>query len=419
MRSELADDPTFTISQQGVIPTLAALTKTLTAFVCLQAATSKRTAKEMKLRVVYDCTVVSEGHDEVGDATTSDLRRDEDMMHDSSTKAGRRKSRAPSVEMVVSDFRRERELESAGPTPRKARSRTTSVQLDMAAEEDEYDSEELEEATEIVEELTELCGVGSGPGDDREADEQLPEEVQQALKELQEGSAGKRVITCSLGAHYEIEITETTTTTTTTVRTSEASSRSSPQSVMDGNGSRTIARNTRARTRPLSALVMTAVDSTAQRNEVEVEEDFREDEWVEVSTMFGGARGTQGDPQDQDTDMYDDLSVIPAAANGKSNLAALARQDTIDHPEESKQRLQVRLHSYFLLLHYFSQNFPAAGGATNHDQEVHTTQANDPTAGNVLISNQRPFLAGKHAQTEQATHGNGRMATGTIYATSF
>lgn len=36
VRNELHNDPTFTIGQQGVVATLTTLTKTLTAFVCLQ-----------------------------------------------------------------------------------------------------------------------------------------------------------------------------------------------------------------------------------------------------------------------------------------------------------------------------------------------------------------------------------------------
>ncbi|GAA5835382.1 hypothetical protein JCM11251_005219 [Rhodosporidiobolus azoricus] len=43
------------------VSNLAALTKALTAFACLQTATHRRTLRTLKLRVVYDCTVVVEG----------------------------------------------------------------------------------------------------------------------------------------------------------------------------------------------------------------------------------------------------------------------------------------------------------------------------------------------------------------------
>lgn len=43
---------------RSTVASLAALTKALTAFACLQTATHRRTLKTLKLRVVYDCTVV-------------------------------------------------------------------------------------------------------------------------------------------------------------------------------------------------------------------------------------------------------------------------------------------------------------------------------------------------------------------------
>ncbi|GAA5989130.1 hypothetical protein JCM11641_007606 [Rhodosporidiobolus odoratus] len=47
--------------KKGAVANLTALTKALTAFACLQTATHRRTLKTLKLRVVYDCTVVVEG----------------------------------------------------------------------------------------------------------------------------------------------------------------------------------------------------------------------------------------------------------------------------------------------------------------------------------------------------------------------
>jgi hypothetical protein len=44
--------------KKGTISSLTALTKALTAFACLQMATHRRTLRELKQRVVYDCTVV-------------------------------------------------------------------------------------------------------------------------------------------------------------------------------------------------------------------------------------------------------------------------------------------------------------------------------------------------------------------------
>lgn len=50
--------------KSGTLGGLAALTKALTAFACLQMATHRRTLRELKQRVVYDCTVVIDSRDD-------------------------------------------------------------------------------------------------------------------------------------------------------------------------------------------------------------------------------------------------------------------------------------------------------------------------------------------------------------------
>ncbi|WVQ99922.1 hypothetical protein IAU59_007065 [Kwoniella sp. CBS 9459] len=57
----------------GVIASMTGLTKALTAFACLQAATWQRTSKRLKLKVLYDCTILAE---EVNAYTT--LQRQEE-----------------------------------------------------------------------------------------------------------------------------------------------------------------------------------------------------------------------------------------------------------------------------------------------------------------------------------------------------
>ncbi|KWU45680.1 alpha/beta-hydrolase [Rhodotorula sp. JG-1b] len=58
VRTELTrEDPRFEKrGKKGTISSLTALTKALTAFACLQMATHRRTLRELKQRVVYDCT---------------------------------------------------------------------------------------------------------------------------------------------------------------------------------------------------------------------------------------------------------------------------------------------------------------------------------------------------------------------------
>ncbi|GAA5873953.1 hypothetical protein JCM3774_004050 [Rhodotorula dairenensis] len=51
--------------KKGTVSNLTALTKALTAFACLQMATHRRTVRELKQRVVYDCTVVIDRQEHV------------------------------------------------------------------------------------------------------------------------------------------------------------------------------------------------------------------------------------------------------------------------------------------------------------------------------------------------------------------
>lgn len=203
VRKELFQDPAF--QHSSVISTLSVLTKTLTCFVCLQASTSRRSAKEMKMRVIYDCTVIegqSNVQDEAQEVEQERQRVSAELYH--------RRSRAPSVDLLVPNTWSAHESPE-GLTPRAGRSRQTSVSLDVMEE----DGGEQEESAEIVQRLTALCGDDSMNGG-----HELPEEVEQALRELHEGAVDERAVSSGLGI-YELEMSQTTTTTTTIVRTSQ------------------------------------------------------------------------------------------------------------------------------------------------------------------------------------------------------
>ncbi|PLW20717.1 hypothetical protein PCANC_07359 [Puccinia coronata f. sp. avenae] len=60
VRRELLHDPRFTPSHSNSLMGLISLTKAITAFACLQLATSRRTTASMKMRVVWDATMVAE-----------------------------------------------------------------------------------------------------------------------------------------------------------------------------------------------------------------------------------------------------------------------------------------------------------------------------------------------------------------------
>lgn len=244
VRRELTEDPDFhAISSQGTVATLTALTTALTAFVCLQAATSRRTAREMKLRVIYDCTVVDEGLVQIGHAPQS-LRSD---YVEPAWTTEKRQLRAPSVETKFPDYRQQQSSNSSA----FDRSRAPSA---FAVEHGGLKTMAKKEVAELVEELTELCGtISEGEND------QLPEEVEAALFELQNGETGNpeaRVGSRELDASCQIEISETTTTTTTVVK------------VQEGN---------------VGAASSPSISNPHGEDEAVTDVDDGEDEWVELA----------------------------------------------------------------------------------------------------------------------------------------
>ncbi len=58
VRKEINDDSRF--ANDSTISLLNKITKAVTAFAVLQNSTYKRSAKSMKMRVIYDCTVLGE-----------------------------------------------------------------------------------------------------------------------------------------------------------------------------------------------------------------------------------------------------------------------------------------------------------------------------------------------------------------------
>lgn len=267
VRKELTQDPRFTPAERGAIASLTSLTKALTAFAVLQGATHKRTLKEMRLRVVYDCTIVVEGQGEVR----------MDYTQDSPQKTGRKRS--ISNESIMTDVR--------GAVESHSRRQSHVSEAD----------DEGESGDEVVTELVSLIGSQNSSGDE---EDQLPQEVRAALKDLQEGKMSK----CqSQFGKFEIEVEETTTTTMTTVRTRESTG-SSP-------------RKPRRSVEP---------EQIPTQDYAEIQDD----EWVEVTTSRA------------ESDVDDDEQMGESAAM-ENSVASLSRQDTVDHPEEGRQRLQVVL----------------------------------------------------------------------------
>ncbi|KAK8854844.1 hypothetical protein IAR55_003583 [Kwoniella newhampshirensis] len=71
VRKEVLEDERC--RDRGKIASLAGLTKAMTAFACLQAATWKRTSERMKMRVLYDCTVLAEQEESYATSTSTSV----------------------------------------------------------------------------------------------------------------------------------------------------------------------------------------------------------------------------------------------------------------------------------------------------------------------------------------------------------
>lgn len=316
VRDELTLDPGFTPAKQGEIASLTALTKALTAYACLQCATHKRTLKEMRLRVVYDCTIVLEDV-RIGprDFNLADYGRRLDERPVTSPPASPTPSMPPrertvSVNDIMTDYRTVCEANGG----RAPRSRQNSAHDEV----------------ELRAELEDLCG--SSDEEDVKIDDELPEAIRNALREVEEDGLGsvKRTVRTSgsdFEFDYEIETTETTTKTRTTIR---ALDRGSAATAGASAGPRTISRKTRTHQRVPSQIRQLEPGE-------DLVEDASEDEWVELSTFV-----TEHDAMDED-EIFASLGELPSAANGGGAVALLSRQDTIDHPAESKERFHVRL----------------------------------------------------------------------------
>ncbi|PRQ70086.1 hypothetical protein AAT19DRAFT_11739 [Rhodotorula toruloides] len=434
----------------GTLSSLTALTKALTAFACLQTATHRRTLRELKMRVVYDCTVVVEGqalavatstvspsphpqsshnYDQHSPATAPPLHRPHLSQSHSHTHL------APEPDHLLTDVRSELEArahaalvakgKSAPSTP--ARSRQASVAFDLSAlagpaemtstSNDGMEEEEVELVAaelldprpeeEIVKELSALCGSptrarslaphdpreGYEAGDEgetsetdedeedegmmtaEEADGEVPPEVQAVLQQLEAQYAaaearssakqqqaksspastvspstsstvrapqprkrGTHLVRAdSNGYSYEIEIEETTTTMTTTVKTVEE---------VGGPSAKVVQKASRPRIFGLTDEEALRSREASVAEDQELEMSDTEGEWVEIASRMS-PRGaaypyavTSGEDRDEWPTSQGGTDV---EGNAPLSLAGLSRQDAIDHPEQSKQRLQLVL----------------------------------------------------------------------------
>lgn len=323
VRQELTQDNRFTPTERSAIGSIATLTRALTAFACLQTATHSRSLKEMKLRVVYDCTFLLTAD---GEASLGDIRF-----------AGKEE------EAFFADLRSE-----STSSPQSSRTTTATTTQDT--------NESEAEASLVLEKLEELCG-GSEYSDQEDEDDLLPEAIRLVVEEVRaRAAAGKLPKGGFPGMDIEFELASITTTTTTAKTTTSSSSKNS-KGKFKGKGRR-IARMTGGRLGGPAVPEVTSEDTrmdTTQDLSGEMIDVEMQDEWVEIgSTPSAGRSRTTSADQDlsamssssirveSQLEVYDDVLEIPGALNGdKESLATMSRQDTLDHPEESRQRLQV------------------------------------------------------------------------------
>lgn len=425
VRRELLQDPRFTPSQAGTVASLVALTKALTAFACLQVATRRRTVAGMKMRVVWDATVVAESEDEgpanpfrlpdrhgevlVGQIQRARAESSANLASEAETmRTPDRHERRKSImrlseadrEGLVTDIRSQMESgrtwhdDCGGPVTsgassfRSRRSRSfarvnsmgtlASAGERMASEFSDFElghQAEDEEGQEIAYELTQMLG------EDEEEEEivggdDLPDDIKAALLQVARGDGdahgmevlstrsqdhpsaneGVRLIQMNgAAALFEVTTTTTETTTTTTVKTSAPiQGSSSDQAYSDDVPSRPMSAR-RHRTSSSRGKIETTFNSplTRSKSVTEASQLFREDEWVEVASRLSQRPRSHSRPSrhsimDIDFDGPDDgpTSSSPRKSGYMTpsvSVGALARQTTLESPEEGKQKLQVVL----------------------------------------------------------------------------
>lgn len=196
---------------------------------------------------------------------------------------------------------------------------------------------------------------------------------------------------------YEIEVEETTTTTTTTVRTVEE------VPTDDADRARMLRQDMRPR---MPGTLLLESSSSAVPTDVDEDMGYGSDatasgrrtdeagEWVEVGSLLSPTTSVHRRSTDLEMPhIGGELAPgsIPSSPNGGgdvklaasrwANLAGLSRQEALEHPEESKQRLQVRFPSLVMCSGSAAdcRTRSLTGGSVDHDQEVHPAPPHGPS----------------------------------------
>ncbi|GAA5887573.1 hypothetical protein JCM16303_004248 [Sporobolomyces ruberrimus] len=400
VRQELThQDPKSELAQRGTLASFTALTKAITAFACLQTATHRRTLKELKMRVVYDCTIVVD-HDATeygnnvesrsrGGVTMEDSGRYGGPQFPSTTGppgSAKKRQRFSGVKggvelelsdeedagRVLTDVRSEYEKFSRRGTPRVGRSRTTSNTTSVYGEEmDERETGEvsLEEGMSTLEDGLQGFELRV-PGE---------EEIVHELSEL----VGLPEITTTTSRTFSTEVPEVEVWGDDGNPLDESEL---PDEVMEAlreierdEGGGELVRAEKRIVRPKEdrgysyeiEVEETTTTTTTTVRTIEEIEGGGEGEARIVSRQirdkdaFGGrqkkrtirdvssdgemdeaeeedwiAIGQRGQNEATETDRDD---FLPSAVNGTRGVALRSRKEALEHPAENRQRLQVVL----------------------------------------------------------------------------
>ncbi|KAL7418974.1 hypothetical protein Q5752_006658 [Cryptotrichosporon argae] len=327
VRREVLEDPRFKEKDKGKVATLSALTKALTAFACLQNATWIRTAGKMKMKVLHDCTILTE-RDEASDSRTSVTAYDNLTYGPQAHEA------------------------AAGPGPstiQQRRRQDSACAIDLG-EPDRPLPGPASPPADIDEYLWELDDLVGESGDAvYDADAEPAQETRVAPLASAQTPRHRRRIRRVQNDVYEItdELSESTVVTRTLERVAltptpaPTPGSATPAGAGASGGPGSWNMHARQRSAPLPAVVVEplADDSDdsrlARRLSVSALTDD-ESEWIEVDHLL--------DDMDQGTDAAAVPSPIPSAPNGSPTaLTSPTYRDAVEHPYGNAERIQLVL----------------------------------------------------------------------------
>ncbi|CAD6588545.1 MAG: hypothetical protein TREMPRED_005079, partial [Tremellales sp. Tagirdzhanova-0007] len=317
VRRELLEDDRFKAMEKGKITSLTALTKALTAFACLQTATWRRTSERLNMKILYDCTVVSEYDDSFASQTKITTQNNlapqdrqlpaiEGQVGEPSRAAGpgprtaaaraRQQSRR-SLEEMDGTFDQNPCSTSSSRSSAAAQSRRTSMDLD-----DLWDLEDL-----VVESADEKCDLDEAVQPQRRA-----KRTRDDIVEITD------------------ELTESTVTTQMLEHVHEDGRRwASPWHLRQRSAPLPDVTVEDADDEEPQVRVRTAVNSP--RSSMSPFSVGEEEDWIEVDQVL-----------DEDVRAGETTGVL-SAPNGSTSIGTMSYRDALEHPSANAERIQLVL----------------------------------------------------------------------------